>query len=397
MVRIWLMTIAVVLALGAVGGLLYGGPGGSRMSVTFLGDTVVKAPASTPQSRAALRAGALLPPSPKETPDAVMPRSEGSGRWVLTAAMTADVGLDLSRMRLPGLIDYSDPVGEGAVPLMRVRGMEETMLSEHFRIRDFAARGGAAYARISYALVDTLELLQAFLGRSLHITSGYRHQALNFSPEIRGAAESQHIAGVAADLWVDGRTPLEVAEAALQLLGCEIGLGLGDTFVHLDLRGHQASWATEGAAMDEAAFDLWVLERCEDAQESGAEGAGGCAVPASGLTRAAAHRDEMTALALVHRRRAESGAVVLDLRAGVPGRDVSLPYALSFAPPASALARSLELVPMLARAEANNSFVFVTIGPDGNHDVGFMGYDARESGAASAPAEGACPPHVPLE
>lgn len=157
-------------------------------------------------------------------------------------------------------IDYSDPVARGAVPLVKVAGRWNDRLSRGFRVRDFASRDGASYARISDRLVDSMEKLRTLTG-SLGILSGYRHQAYN--ERIEGsAAGSQHIAGLAADVWSAAKTPLELADLALETLGCGIGLGLGANSLHIDLRGYLASWTYPGAALSEQAFDARVRSRC---------------------------------------------------------------------------------------------------------------------------------------
>src|SRR6185503_20795532 len=54
---------------------------------------------------------------------------------------------------------------------------------------------------------------------------------------------------------------------ALEVFGCNIGIGLGRNSVHVDLRGTRASWVYEGAAMNESGFDTWVQETCADLGE----------------------------------------------------------------------------------------------------------------------------------
>src|SRR5690606_35696927 len=165
----------------------------------------------------------------------------------------------LARLALPfayaaglagtGEVDYSDPVGQGAVPLVEVAGRWDEPLGHGFRVRDFASRDGAPYARIAGELVAAMDLLRARAG-SLVVISGYRHRAYNDLLE-RSAAGSQHIAGRAADVWSGTKTPLQLAGLALETLGCGVGLGLGANTLHVDLRGYLASWAYPGAALDE--------------------------------------------------------------------------------------------------------------------------------------------------
>src|SRR5690606_5583624 len=170
----------------------------------------------------------------------------------------------LGGLNLPGQIDYRDLAEQGRVPLIEVRGRREAPLSKHFRVGDFAAKDGAPYARIAPELVELLDDLTEHFGTRVHINSAYRHPGLNFSARIDGAADSRHMAGLAADIWVEGHSPFEVAETLVNIRGCRIGLGLGEHYLHVDLRDWAASWTYPGAALPEADFDLWMIEQCEE-------------------------------------------------------------------------------------------------------------------------------------
>lgn len=159
-------------------------------------------------------------------------------------------------------VDYSDPSGGGAVPLIEVRGRGEDRLSRNFQVKELDARDGARYARISVDLIERLQRLRDRVGVALHIRSGYRHPALN--SQVGGADRSQHMAGRAVDMRTNDHTPLELAELALEEMGCDIGIGLGETTIHVDVRGHLASWAYKNAELTEAEFDRWVQDRCRD-------------------------------------------------------------------------------------------------------------------------------------
>jgi hypothetical protein len=100
------------------------------------------------------------------------------------------------------------------------------LLSEHFGIDEFcrsnaAIRLGvdmtpppAVVACLTLLAVNSLEPLRAHLGKPIRITSGYRPVALNQA--IGGARNSQHVLGQAADIQVDGMTPLEVCHAIIE-------------------------------------------------------------------------------------------------------------------------------------------------------------------------------------
>lgn len=159
-------------------------------------------------------------------------------------------------------VDYSDPVTGGAVPLIEVRDRLDERLSPDFAVRDLAApdlgvrAGYAAFARISPDLVAGLQAMRDRLGAAITVSSCYRYPALNEA--VGGTAHSRHLTGQAADIRSGAATPLELARVALEVLGPAIGLGLGSSVLHVDVRGEPATWVYEGAAMSAAEFESWV-------------------------------------------------------------------------------------------------------------------------------------------
>ena len=160
-------------------------------------------------------------------------------------------------------VDYSDPVGNGAVPLIEVKGRMEEKLSRNFKVKELAARDRANYARISTDLVAGLQRIRDRVGSSVTVRSGYRHLALNESVDDSG--QSQHLAGRAAEIRARSVSPLELAAIAIEELGCNIGIGLDKSSIHIDLRGQLASWRYRGAALTDSEFDQWVQDMCSQA------------------------------------------------------------------------------------------------------------------------------------
>lgn len=153
--------------------------------------------------------------------------------------------------------DYSDPVAGGLNALIDTQGRLDEQVSENFTLRELAARSTRyRYARVSTELVRGLQAMRSAVGAAITLRSAYRPPALNAS--VGGASRSQHLAGRAADIKVSGLTPLEVAALALQHLGSEIGLGLGETSTHVDLRGALTTWVYTGAELSEKEFDEWA-------------------------------------------------------------------------------------------------------------------------------------------
>ena len=158
-------------------------------------------------------------------------------------------------------IDYSDPVGNGTVPLIEVRDRMQENISKNFKVKELAATDGARYARISPELVAGLQRIRDRVGSAVVLNSGYRHNVLNET--VGGADESQHITGRAADIRASAKSPLDLARIALEELGCDIGIGLGRNSIHVDLRGQLTSWRYEGAELSENEFDQWVRDTCQ--------------------------------------------------------------------------------------------------------------------------------------
>ncbi len=92
----------------------------------------------------------------------------------------------------------------------------------------------------------------------VHINSWYRSGGYNH--EVGGGFNSLHLTGGAADITKDGWTPARIAFAFLNDYpkAHELGLGLYQTFVHVDIRGQlgrraPARWSGHGV-------DNWWLE-----------------------------------------------------------------------------------------------------------------------------------------
>lgn len=122
----------------------------------------------------------------------------------------------------------------------------KTHYTEHFSRRELDCHCGCdappSVEKNLTALAIELERLRKQLGNvPLHINSGYRCPAYN--KKIGGAPQSQHMLGKAADL--SGRTvrPLQIRDAASVVPSFRAGgIGLYDTFCHVDIRPTIARW-----------------------------------------------------------------------------------------------------------------------------------------------------------
>lgn len=113
-------------------------------------------------------------------------------------------------------------------------------LSAHFKVREFACGDGSDAVLVAPRLVMVLETIRAHFDAPVVIHSGYRTPQHN--AKVNGAAHSQHCYGMAADVTVRGHTPAEVAAFARSIMPDWGGVGVYDSFCHIDVREAKADW-----------------------------------------------------------------------------------------------------------------------------------------------------------
>lgn len=113
-------------------------------------------------------------------------------------------------------------------------------LSANFKVREFACSDGSDTIFISPALVTVLQQIRDHFKAPVTINSGYRTEAKNKT--VGGAAYSQHKYGTAADIAVKGVHPAEVAKYAETILVGMGGIGIYNSFTHIDVRKIKSRW-----------------------------------------------------------------------------------------------------------------------------------------------------------
>lgn len=113
-------------------------------------------------------------------------------------------------------------------------------VSTNFRVKEFACTDGSDPIFIDSELVDVLQKIRAYFGKSCTITSAYRTPGKNKA--CGGSTYSQHLYGRAADVKISGVSPKKVAAYAETLLKNKGGIGTYSTFTHIDVRGTKARW-----------------------------------------------------------------------------------------------------------------------------------------------------------
>jgi len=110
-------------------------------------------------------------------------------------------------------------------------------LSRSFTLGELASKDGADIVIVHPALLIGLQALRDVLNKPIKINSGYRSPEHNKA--IGGASNSLHTLGLAADVVVEGVTPIHIASIARDLgFG---GVKAYPTFTHVDV-GKIRTW-----------------------------------------------------------------------------------------------------------------------------------------------------------
>ncbi len=126
-----------------------------------------------------------------------------------------------------------------------------TQLSTNFKSTEFDCHGSGCCSetRVDEQLVKYLQKIRDYFNKPINISSGYRCTTHN--KNIGGATKSKHSTGQAADIYITGVTPAEIAKYA-ESIGI-LGIGLYETnkdghFVHIDTRTTKAFWYGQSEA-----------------------------------------------------------------------------------------------------------------------------------------------------
>ena len=115
-----------------------------------------------------------------------------------------------------------------------------TYLSDNFKVKEFACNDGSDTVLIADELVSLLQKIRDHFGVAVTINSGYRTSTYN--KKVGGTTNSQHVKGTAADIVAKGVDPLTVAQYAEYLMPDSGGIGVYQTFTHVDVRTNRSRW-----------------------------------------------------------------------------------------------------------------------------------------------------------
>lgn len=154
---------------------------------------------------------------------------------------------------------------------------DATKLSENFRAREFDCPGSGCCSTtpIDERLVTYLQQIRTHFGKPINILA-YRCPTHN-AKTPNASPNSRHCKGMAADFHIDGIPCKEVAAYA-ESIGIK-GVGLYDTFVHIDTRESKSFWyshaqeyrSTFGGMTDQEKF-VRAVQEAIGAKEDGIPG-----------------------------------------------------------------------------------------------------------------------------
>lgn len=114
-------------------------------------------------------------------------------------------------------------------------------VSPHFGVWEFKCKDNTRVIVLDKALVELLEIIRLHYNKPLHINSGYRTVQYNASLK-NSSPKSQHILGKAADIWLNGVSPKQLYSWLDSSYPNSLGIGIYDTFVHVDVREGKSRW-----------------------------------------------------------------------------------------------------------------------------------------------------------
>jgi uncharacterized protein YcbK (DUF882 family) len=121
-------------------------------------------------------------------------------------------------------------------------------LTSNFSMDEFECKCGCVMPEFVkknvQELAENLQVLRNVVGR-LDPTNGYRCKDHN--ADVGGSVNSQHLKGKAADIKSKQFSPSEIATITDDLMKSEKfkigGVGIYNTFTHVDIRGSRARWS----------------------------------------------------------------------------------------------------------------------------------------------------------
>lgn len=113
-------------------------------------------------------------------------------------------------------------------------------LTKDFWRYEFACNCGCGFDTVDFELLTVLQRLRDYFNAVVTLNSGCR--CIKYNKEVGGADNSQHLLGRAGDITVKGVSPPVVYAHLDSNYPLKFGIGLYETFVHIDTRNVRARW-----------------------------------------------------------------------------------------------------------------------------------------------------------
>lgn len=113
-------------------------------------------------------------------------------------------------------------------------------LSKHFVRDEFACKCGCGFDVVDADLLEILEEIRVRFNKPVVINSAARCPAHNKA--VGGSPTSQHLLGKAADIVIDGEQPGYVGSFVDAVRKDCFGVGVYETFTHVDSRTGKGRW-----------------------------------------------------------------------------------------------------------------------------------------------------------
>jgi|TARA_B110000971_G_scaffold4583_1_gene4593 uncharacterized protein YcbK (DUF882 family) len=121
-------------------------------------------------------------------------------------------------------------------------------LTDNFSMDEFECKCGCVMPEFVkknvQELAENLQVIRDVYGK-IDLTNAYRCKEHN--ADVGGSVNSQHLKGKAADIKSSDIKPKDMAAIVDDLMKCESfelgGIGIYNTFTHVDIRGVRARWS----------------------------------------------------------------------------------------------------------------------------------------------------------
>lgn len=126
---------------------------------------------------------------------------------------------------------------------MKITKGSNKYLSRNFNSNEFdckCTRESCTTTIINTDQIVKLQQLRRILKKPIKINSGFRCEEHNES--VGGSPTSQHVAGNATDIAVSGMSTSELIKIIKGMKNTFKGIGLYDSFIHVDSRENVARW-----------------------------------------------------------------------------------------------------------------------------------------------------------